>query len=248
MIDMTYLTGKPMRHKHMMNGGLLGSIRELVFGLEDSFVSTLGVVIGVAAGTSDQRVVILSGIVLVVVEALSMAAGSFLSSKSHREMLGQAIKEEEWEIENEPEKETEELRAMYRVRGFSDTEIDILVRRITANKKLWLEEMMAKELKIGANELSEPRQSAVVMFLSYVVGGIVPVLPFVFFPAGTASLIAVGCTGAGLFLLGWWKAKVTANDPLRSGVEMITVAGAAALLGYLVGKGLGAAFGIDVTG
>jgi predicted membrane protein (TIGR00267 family) len=237
-----------MRHKHMMNGGLLGSIRELVFGLEDSLVSTVGVVIGVAAGTEDRQVVILTGIVLVVVEALSMAAGSFLSSKSHREMLEQAIKEEEWEIENEPEKETDELRAMYRSRGFTAEETDILVRRITADKKLWLEEMIAKELKIGANDLAVPNQSAFVMFFSYVAGGIVPVAPYFFLAPRAASLVAATATVFGLFGLGWWKAKVTGNDPLRSSVEMTVISASAALIGFVVGKAVGAAFGIEIHG
>lgn len=232
----------------MMNGGLLGSIREVVFGLEDSLVSTLGVVIGVAAGTEDRGVVILSGAVLVVVEALSMAAGSFLSSKSHREMLEQAIKEEEWEIENEPEKETDELRAMYRTRGFTDEETEILVRRVTADKRLWLEEMIAKELKIGANELASSHQNGTVMLFSYMAGGLIPVMPFFFLAPKTASVVAVIGTGVGLFLLGWWKAKVTGTKTLRSGIEMLTVAGTATLIGFVVGKAVGAAFGIDIRG
>ncbi len=59
-----------------------GSIREIVFGLEDSLVSTLGAVTGIAAGAQSTYIVILSGLVLIAVEATSMAAGSYLSSKS----------------------------------------------------------------------------------------------------------------------------------------------------------------------
>ncbi|MBI2551386.1 VIT1/CCC1 transporter family protein [Candidatus Uhrbacteria bacterium] len=59
-----------------------GSMREIVFGLEDGLVSTLGAVTGIAAGANDRFIVILSGLVLVAVESLSMAAGSYLSSKS----------------------------------------------------------------------------------------------------------------------------------------------------------------------
>ena len=63
-----------------------GSIREIVFGAEDSLVSTLGAITGIAAGTNNEFVVVLSGVVLIVVEALSMSAGSYLSSKSAREV------------------------------------------------------------------------------------------------------------------------------------------------------------------
>jgi predicted membrane protein (TIGR00267 family) len=69
-------------------------MREIVFGLEDSFVSTLGAVTGIAAGTGDSYVVILSGLVLVSVEALSMSAGSYLSNKSALEAETEVLKEE----------------------------------------------------------------------------------------------------------------------------------------------------------
>ena len=70
------------------------SIRDIVFGLEDGIVSTLGVVIGIAEGSQNSKIVILSGIVVVLVESLSMAAGSYLFSKSQIEVLKEKIKEE----------------------------------------------------------------------------------------------------------------------------------------------------------
>lgn len=61
-------------------------IRETIFGLEDGIVSTLGVLIGIAIGTKDQTLVILSGLVVIFVESLSMAAGTYLSNKSQQEV------------------------------------------------------------------------------------------------------------------------------------------------------------------
>ena len=79
-------------------------LRVLVFGIEDGIVSTTGAVIGIAAGAHDRKVVILSGIVIVIVEALSMAAGTFLSSKSQKQLIDRQISEEKEEIEKHPEK------------------------------------------------------------------------------------------------------------------------------------------------
>jgi len=61
---------------------IVSTIRELVFGLEDSLVSTLGTITGIAIGTQSTYVVILSGLVLIAAESTSMAAGSYLSSRS----------------------------------------------------------------------------------------------------------------------------------------------------------------------
>lgn len=218
-------------------------MREIVFGIEDGIVSTAGAVIGIAAGTQNPHVVLLSGIVIVVVEALSMAAGSFLSSKSQRELLESKVEEERREIEAHPEKETEELRVMYRERGFTDEEIGMLVRRITADKKLWLEEMMAKELRIGAGEFDESSKGAAYMWVAYMLGGAVPIIPFALLTTGKAMLTAFFLSLIGLFALGAWKAKVTGNDPWKSGIEMLLVASAAGVMGYLVGRVLGPLIG-----
>jgi predicted membrane protein (TIGR00267 family) len=235
-----------MKEHHKNRDGLLSRIRDLVFGLEDSLVSTLGVVIGMAAGTDDRAVVILSGLVLVAVEAISMAAGSFLSSKSHRQMLERAIREEEQEIEEEPEKEIEELRGMYRVRGFSPEEVEILVKRITSDKKLWLEEMISKELHIGLGELETPKENAFVMLLSYLAGGMVSVVPYFFLSLQAASITAVVLTLIALFGLGFAKGKLTSTNPARSGAEMLLIAGTATFLGFVIGKAASSFFGIEV--
>lgn len=231
---------------HQQRNGLASSIRELVFGVEDSLVSTLGVVIGVAAGTEDTRVVILSGVVLIVVEALSMGAGSFLSSKSHRELLETMIEEEKEEIELHPEDETGELRTMYKARGFSDEEIAILVQRITADKKLWLEEMISKELMIGAGELETPPKNAVVMLVSYLAAGIIPVAPYFLLPVRSATGVAFAVTAVALFGLGYWKGALTRRDGVRSGLEMLVISAAAALIGYAVGRVTGSFFGLEL--
>ncbi|MFC1787612.1 VIT1/CCC1 transporter family protein [Patescibacteria group bacterium] len=71
-----------MKQKDKKNHLIVETIREIVFGLEDGLVSTLGAVTGIAAGAGNTFIVILSGLVLIAVEASSMAAGSYLSSKS----------------------------------------------------------------------------------------------------------------------------------------------------------------------
>lgn len=68
-------------------------MREIVFGLEDAFVSTLGAVTGIAAGAQNTQVVILSGLVIVSVEALSMSAGSYLSNKTAIEAEDAVLRE-----------------------------------------------------------------------------------------------------------------------------------------------------------
>lgn len=241
---------KQYTYTHQQNHGptraLLGSIREIVFGLEDSLVSTIGVVAGIAAGTGDKKIVVLSGVVLVVVEALSMATGSFLSSKSHHRLMQKKVREEAQKIEDEPQKEIQELRHMYKLRGFTADEIDMIVQRLTKNKKVWLVEMVEKELGIQVQAEEKPVLSGVVMGVAYVLGGMIPISPFFFFPVSVALILSFIATVIGLFILGVWSASVTGDKKFQSGVEMMLTSTAAAVLGYGIGKLVAAIFGIQV--
>ena len=150
--------------------------RETIFGLEDSIVSTLGVVVGIAAGTDSRYIVVLSATIVVVVESLSMTAGTYLSNKSEMEI--------------------------------NHTRADIVRRSLT-------------------DSLS--------MAVSYVLGGVISVLPFFFFSPLNAIVPAVVLSVVLLFSIGYIKGKMAKINPVRSGLEMSLVSLTAALLGYLIG-------------
>lgn len=61
-------------------------IRSAFFGVEDSLVSTTGLIAGVAAATSEKSFILLAGIVAVAVEAISMAAGEFLAEETEHDL------------------------------------------------------------------------------------------------------------------------------------------------------------------
>ncbi|MEK7546207.1 MAG: VIT1/CCC1 transporter family protein, partial [Patescibacteria group bacterium] len=125
-------------------------------------------------------------------------------------------------------------------------EVAILVKRITADKKLWLEEMVAKELRIGAGDLEEPKSRALIMGAAYIAGGAVPVLPFLVLPVGAALRVSVVATIAALFAIGFVKAGATGRSRWKGGMEMVVVASLAAIIGYMIGGFIGGVFGLKV--
>jgi VIT1/CCC1 family predicted Fe2+/Mn2+ transporter len=216
--------------------GVRSELREAVFGVQDGLISTMGALTGIAAGTQNREAVVIAGFVIMAVESLSMSAGSYLSSKSQRQYLERLLKEEEEEIARNPEGERAELRDMYRIRGFTESEIDIIVNRIMSNPKLALEDMAHKELGIAPGEMEEPLGNAVVMGIAYAVGGAIPVLFYLLLPLQTAMPASVAGTLLALFLFGGLKGRLVNQSWWRSGLEMLAVAGAAALAGYLIGR------------
>jgi predicted membrane protein (TIGR00267 family) len=224
-----------MEH-HAGPDAMRSRLREAVFGTQDGLISTLGALTGIAAGTRGGEAVVIAGLVIVSVESLSMAAGSYLSSKAQREYLERLLREEQEEIEREPEKEREEIWHMYRSRGFSDEEIEIIARRLMSDPKLLLEDMAHKELGISPAMLEEPIGNSIVMGVAYVIGGLVPVTPYLLLPIHQAMPISIGGTLLALFAFGGLKGRVVKQAWWRSGLEMLGIAGAAALLGFLIGR------------
>lgn len=228
-----------------LRANMFHSLREIVFGLEDGVVSTLGAVTGIAAGTNNYYVVILAGFVVVFVESLSMAAGTFLSSKSEHEVQQRMLAEEAEEIEEQPEQEKQELVGFYTQRGYTPEEIDILVRRVTSDKKLWLEEMAHKELGIIPEEAHSYVRDALFMGISYILGGFIPLCAYFFLRDISLGItVSIVCSLIALFILGYVKGKLVHINKIRSGLEMMLVSLSAAGLGFVVGRIVSSIFGV----
>ena len=225
-----------MMEHHATSNPVRARLRDAVFGTQDGLISTLGALTGIAAGTQNREAVVIAGFVIVAVESLSMAAGSYLSSKSQREYLERLLREEEEEIKNEPEKERQEIWEMYRTRGYADAEIEIIAKRLMSNPRLLLEDMAHKELGIVPDSLEEPLGNALVMGTAYVLGGLVPVLPYLTLPIRTAMPISIAGTLLALFLFGGFKGRVVKQVWWRSGLEMLSIAGLAAIVGFVIGQ------------
>ena len=232
---MAELLEEHLRERHGISR-FRSQLREAVFGTQDGLISTLGALTGIAAGTRDRHAVVVAGFVIVVVESLSMAAGSYLSSKSQREYLERLLREEEEEIARNPEGERKELWEMYRARGYADEEIEIISRRLLSNPRLLLEDMAHKELGISQETLEEPAGNALIMGTTYVMGGLVPVLPYLLLPVAVAMPISITSTLTALFLFGGLKGRIVKQVWWRSGLEMLSVAGVAALAGFFIGR------------
>jgi VIT1/CCC1 family predicted Fe2+/Mn2+ transporter len=223
-------------HHGLGEDAMRSRIREAVFGVQDGLVSTLGALTGIAAGTQQREPVVIAGLVIIVVESLSMAAGSYLSSKSQREYLERLLREEEEEIAKDPEGERAELWEMYRQRGYTDEEIPIIVNRLMSHPKLLLEDMAHKELGIVPTQMEKPLSNALVMGTAYVAGGLVPVLPYILLPLASAMPVSIGGTVIVLFIFGGLKGRLVRQSWWRSGLEMLAVAGLAAVAGFVVGR------------
>ena len=220
---------------HHQKSMIIPAIREVVFGVEDGMVSTLGVLVGIAIGTNSYFVIILSGFVIIIVESMSMGVGSYLSAKSVKEIAERKLKEEEIELEEYPEQERKELAEIYTKDGWPPNLADKMASAASKNKVLFIQEMAYRELHIHPEKLEKPIRGGIFMFFSYIIGGTIPLLPYFVFPVSLAIVFSIGITIIGLFFLGCITTKFTKRKWWKAGFEMFFVAGTAVLIGYIVG-------------
>ncbi len=216
-------------------------LRDLILGGQDGLVNVLGIVLAVAEATNSRSMILISGLAATFAESISMAAVAYTSSKASKEFYAKQLAEEYREVEEVPQEEREEVREIYRKRGFSGKLLEQIVKKITSNKKIWVETMMRDELGLSESEFKHPVRDALIVGGAAIVGSLVPLIPYIFLPMHQALIVTLGFSTVVLFASGALKARWTAISPLKSGLEMAVVGMAAAIAGYLIGKLLGAA-------
>jgi len=228
------------KHKEERRKGVSRSnIRDFILGFQDGLVNTLGLVLGVATAVQSSKLVLISGLVTTFAESVSMAAVAYTSTKAAKEFYDSEFEREKKEIKEIPHFEVQEIRDIYHKKGFRGKQLEGIVKKITSNKQLWLETMMAEELKLFPEDYDKPVKSAFVVGISAVIGSLIPVLPFFFFDVKTGMVVGLLFSVLTLFAVGGVKAKVTIGDWKKSGVEMAVIGTVAALVGYVVGSLLG---------
>lgn len=236
------MSGVHSNEPHASVGGWKGwvqsHIREFVYGGMDGAVTTFAVVAGsVGAGLSSSTVIIL-GMANLIADGFSMAVGAFLAQKTDRESYEKHKQKEYWEVEHLPEIEREEIREIYRNKGFTGTDLEKAVEIICSDKDRWVEEMMKYELELEPVTES-PWSVGAVTFISFNTVGSVPLLVYVFpfaFPSAWDPF-AAACTLTGLAFLGigWMKSRINNTPLLRSAGETLFLGAAAACLAYFAG-------------
>ena len=231
------------KHQEERHQGLSRSnIRDFILGFQDGLVNTLGIVLGVATAVQSSNLVLISGLVTTFAESVSMAAVAYTSTKAAKEYYESELEREKKEIREIPHMEVQEIKAIYYKKGFRGKQLESIVKKITSNKKLWLDTMMAEELRLFPEDYEKPVKSAFIVGISAVIGSLVPVVPFFFLPVKSGMAYALAFSILTLFAVGAVKARMTIGDWKRSGIEMAVVGTVAALVGYLVGSLLGVVY------
>lgn len=213
-------------------------VRDLVFGFGDGINTSLGIAAGVGGADVSSNIIILAALVAMFTGAKAMAVQNYLAVKAQRDLLKSEIAREEWEMEHKPEIERQEIEEIYRAKGFEGKDLEMIVNKITSDKKVWLDTMLTEELKLNVEILGNPLKSALRMFGSFLLGGILPILPFFFAHGYIPLLIAIGISLSTSFVVGAIKSRLAKTSIVKGGLEMAGLGTGIALIGFGIGAEL----------
>lgn len=217
-------------HRRSVSG-----LSDIILGGQDGLVNVLGVILGVAAATSDPRIVVVAGLAATFAESVSMGAVAFTSTLADADYYDSERERELRHIEQAPHLEREEVRQIYAGKGFKGELLERIVNTITANPDVWVAVMMSEEHQLAPVDRSRAWKAALVVGFSAIIGSLIPLAPFAFLPVGLSMWASVIVTALVLFGVGVYKARVTVGNPGRSGLEMAVIGTLSALVGFAVG-------------
>jgi vacuolar iron transporter family protein len=228
------------RHRNVGTGG---NLRAAVFGVNDGLVSNCSLILGVAGAAASNGVILLSGIAGLLAGAFSMAAGEWVSVRSQREMFEYQIGLERKELAEYPAEEAQELALIYEARGLPADEAAALATATIADPARALDTLAREELGLNPDELGSPWGAATFSFLSFAVGALIPLAPFLLLNGGAALGTSIGITAVALFAVGAAISLFTGRSAVRDGLRMLAIGGLAGALTFSIGKLLGVSLG-----
>jgi vacuolar iron transporter family protein len=221
------------KHPHIPARNILDRV---VLGGSDGAIEGLAMTSALNGAGVAFRTIAVAGLAFAVAGALSMFFSSYLSRRSELTSLKTDMTRERMEIETEPEEETREMEALLRQDGYADGEVEVIMKRLRANKELWLKEMLRRELKVNEEDIrADPYTRPAAAGGAFLILALLSLSPYVLnisridalFASVTLSLLA-------LFTLGS-RAFIPKNFRPSEGLESALVGAVAGALLYFIG-------------
>ena len=219
-----------------LRASLVASIGDVAFGMEDGAVSVAGLVFGVAVSTSDSRIVLLAGATGAIAGAVSMMAGTYLDVHSERSRAAGLVERARLEIAADPARVRERVAGQLRSAGFEASEIGGVTAAFERNPQALLDFVAAFELGVPRARGASAWTHALWMFAADLLAASVPVIPFALFGIETARLVSLVVTGGLMAALGIARGRIGHESIVRTAIQTMAIAGAAALAGVLIGR------------
>jgi len=201
--------------------------------MADGLTVPFALAAGLSGTVSNTMIIVVAGIAEIAAGSIAMGLGGYLAARTDRDHYLSEVERETRETVEVPGKEREEVADVFRGYGMSDQDIGPVVHAIASDQKRWVDFMMRFELGLEEPDPKRARNSAATIAVSYILGGLVPLAPYMLFrQLYTALGWSVGVTLIALFVFGYVKGRLTGIPPLRAGLQTVVIGGLASAAAF----------------
>jgi vacuolar iron transporter family protein len=205
------------------------SVRDVVIGMADGLTVPFALAAGLTAAVTSSHIIVTAGLAEIAAGAIAMGLGGYLAARTDQEHYLSEERQEYQEIQQLREVELGEVATIFRGYGLEGPTLDQVTNAIAADPKRWVDFMMRFELGLEQPNPKRAPISALTIAVSYIVGGLVPLMPYILgLELHRALIYSVIFTGIALALFGTVKGRLTGVNMMRSAIQTTLVGGVAA--------------------
>jgi VIT1/CCC1 family predicted Fe2+/Mn2+ transporter len=213
------------------------TIKDIVIGMSDGLTVPFALAAGLSGAVADHWIVVTAGLAEIAAGSIAMGLGGYLAARGDMEHYNNERHREEREVVEVPHMEEAEIVELLMEYGATEEESRPLMNALKRNPKAWVDFMMKFELGLEEPDPKRSLYSAVTIGGSYVVGGLIPLFPYIFLANAADGLkYSVGVTLIALFIFGYFKGSFTSKKPWSSAVQTMLIGGFAAAAAFLIAK------------
>jgi vacuolar iron transporter family protein len=225
---------KPMEEKHLQSSEF---IKDIVIGVSDGLTVPFALAAGLSGAVSNTGIITTAGIAEIVAGSIAMGLGGYLAGRTEVEHYDSELKREFEEVKRVPELEKKEVKEVFASYGLDEDSQKMVVDILSKSEEKWVNFMMKFELGLEKPDVNRARNSALTIGVAYMVGGIIPLSPYFFVSnAQTGLLYSVVLTLITLFVFGYFKSKVTGQNPIFGAFKVTLIGAVAAGAAFFVAR------------
>ncbi len=213
------------------------TVRDVVIGMSDGLTVPFALAAGLSGAVSSTNIIVTAGLAEVAAGAIAMGLGGYLAAQTDREHYANERKREFREVREIPHQEEAEVAEIFQAYGLAEKQIATILDRLREDPHKWVDFMMRFELGLEAPNPDRALSSALTISLSYVVGGLVPLFPYIFIHNSVIALqVSAFVTSIVLFGFGYVKGTFTGSKPIKSAVQTLLIGGLAATAAFSIAR------------
>ncbi len=224
--------GPPHEERHFTQNE---TVRDLVIGTADGLTVPFALAAALSGAVAANPLIVTAGLAEIAAGCVAMGLGGYLAARTDADHYVAERAREEEESRTYPDREKWEVAAILHRYGVRGDVLRQAVDQIAHDRRKWVDFMMRFELDLSEPDPNRAAKSAITIGGAYVVGGMIPLAPYMIFPTTLPALVVSSTlTGVALFGFGWLKARATGLPPLRGALQTFAIGGAAATVAYIV--------------